>query len=368
MKKIFFLSVFLTFGLTAFSQVTVILAPPPPTELSLNNLFKIQVINNSQKTFQAVIEGNLSVGSSQLVYDVHYRQVEVKPGVNLFSFNNLQVERENYGSNEQTQKLRSTGLVPYGYYILCATLLDPLTNDQIAFNCVEQNFGPNTPPQLLSPSNEEEITTQNPLLVWIPPSPVQANETVLYDLKLVEILNNESPYDAIVRNPLLLFQKDIPSTSLLYAPGDYPLETGKTYAWQVMAKSGGSSLGETEVWSFKVVKTDSRPTPETPESGSYYKLKKTLDGGYAIAGEKLRFAYDNKYDSAALKYRITDLYGKEFTPKDIQPMRKSGDNRYELPLKKMKLKTGQYYMLEVFSSKNERQVMLFKYDKSFAKN
>jgi hypothetical protein len=343
------------------AQLNIPITPPNPEQLSAQTLFQFEVINHTQNVYHVDIEAQLSLSSSSPVYMVHYRNLEIQPGITEYNFSNLHPEQESYGGNTQAQTFQSTGLVPYGGYVICINATDLQTGDNIGNNCLEQTFGPHTPPALLSPDDEAEVETLTPLLSWIPPSPLQPDMNLTYDLKLVEIQGSQSSYEAIERNPPIFYQSGIATNMLQYAAGSYPLEYGKSYAWQVRAKSGDYDLGETEVWRFKPVspQTDSL-SPKEPEAG-YLKLKPTLDGSYSPIAENLKFEFRNDYRQGVLKYRITDLNGKEFTP-DFGLQSAEGINHFSIPLKsKADLKNNTIYLLEVYTQKNERKVLMFRY-------
>lgn len=346
--------------------MSIQLTAPASSQPMMNDLFKFEVINTGQQSRQVQIDATLTLSNTSPVYSARYRVTELRPGMNMFSYSNLQLASESYGSVSQATTLKSSGLVAFGNYVICVTVSDPSTTDVLANNCVEQQFGPNSPPELLSPENEAEVETKNPLLTWLPPSPIQPNENVTYELRLVEVLAGQSPADALNRNPLLLDQSNISMNSLQYPISAAPLAYDKQYAWQITAHNDNYNLGTTEAWRFRIRKeSQQKKDSDETDNGTYSRLRPSLDGSYSIVPETLRFVYNNAYTPGDLKYKISDLNGKDLTPKDVVLHANSGENTFAIPLKKLSgFKSKNYYILEVYNAKNQRGVLMFKYFRS----
>jgi hypothetical protein len=362
-RSILFLMLFAS--LSAQAQVSIQLIPPASSQPMMNDLFKFELINTGQER-QVQIEATLTLSNSSLVYSAKYRVTGIRSGANMFSYSNLQLASESYGSVSQATTLKTSGLVAFGNYVICITVSDPSTTDVLSNNCVEQQFGPNSPPVLLSPDDNAEVETTTPLLSWLPPSPIQPNENVTYELKLAEIMAGQSPADALNRNPLLLDKSNISMNSFQYPVNAAPLAFDKQYAWQIIARNDNYNLGATEIWRFKIREENKqKKDSDEADNGTYSKLRPSLDGSYSIVPETLRFVYNNQYTPTDLKYKISDLNGKDLTPKDIVLHANSGENTFAIPLKKLsEFKSKNYYILEVYNAKNQRTVLMFKYFRS----
>ncbi len=141
-------------------------------------------------------------------------------------------------------ELQQNGLPP-GQYQICIRVRrangefvsgeDPFgCSNYFSINAVE-------PPQLINPICGDEITTGNNNIVfsWTTPPGVFPT-TMEYTLKMVELLPNQDPNQAFLSStvPAFLERSVFTQTSILYGPTDPPLEAGKSYAWQVIAKEG----------------------------------------------------------------------------------------------------------------------------------
>lgn len=101
------------------------------------------------------------------------------------------------------------------------------------------------PPTLIYPSNGQLIQEAFPSLSWTKAYP--ANLPVVYEIKIVEILPNQSPESAILSNPEWYFNDNL-SRNLLMYPSTAPLlQTGRKYAWQVVAKHTNKTESGNEV-------------------------------------------------------------------------------------------------------------------------
>mgnify|MGYP001589893160 CR=1 FL=1 len=91
-------------------------------------------------------------------------------------------------------------------------------------------------PVLISPANGETIPEgQMPTFTWLPPKPTQPG--VKYTLRIVEVLGNQLPAEAIKKNAVWFEKKDIPTTTFTYPSSERQFEEGKSYAWSI--ESGG---------------------------------------------------------------------------------------------------------------------------------
>ena len=175
--------------------------------------------------------------------------------------------------------------LPAGNYTLCFRLYsndyEPITDDNPA-GCTTFNILPPRavePPQLISPVCGNEITTGNNNIVfsWTIP-PRSDPSTTDYTLKIIELLPNQDPNQAFLSSTVpAFFEKNVQmQNSILYGPTDPPLESGKRYAWQVIAKNDEFNTafendGRSEVcwftWkpnTFTFVPLETKPVDDKP--------------------------------------------------------------------------------------------------------
>ncbi|TVQ04105.1 MAG: hypothetical protein EA359_07545 [Balneolaceae bacterium] len=91
------------------------------------------------------------------------------------------------------------------------------------------------PPNLLTPVNNSGVFVQVPVFSWAP-AIVPPGVTVEYDVLIVELFDGQNPGDAILSNREHAFLSVINNTIFPYTGEFLPLEQGRTYAWQVIAR------------------------------------------------------------------------------------------------------------------------------------
>ena len=78
------------------------------------------------------------------------------------------------------------------------------------------------------------------------------DESIGYSIKVVEMLNGQSPENAIQENDVFGEKTNIKSTLLRYLETDKEFVQGKKYAWQVLVLKGGTLLAKSEVSVFEI--------------------------------------------------------------------------------------------------------------------
>ncbi len=153
-----------------------------------------------------------------------------------FDFQNL------ISSGIPLAQLQQNGLPP-GQYQICIRV----RNEDGEFVSGEEPLGCSNfftinavePPQLINPICGDSLTTgvNNIVFSWTTP-PGASPATVEYTMKIIELLPGQDPNQAFLASTVpSFFEKSVfTQTSILYGPTDPPLENGKSYAWQVIAK------------------------------------------------------------------------------------------------------------------------------------
>lgn len=109
------------------------------------------------------------------------------------------------------------------------------------------------PPILVTPPNEANVLIPVPVFTWTPVVAI-GGLVVEYEFLMVELLDGQNPEDALVSNPPHLEQTVLQNT-LPYTPDLFPLETGRKYAWQIIARDAAGQIpfsgnGRSEVYTF----------------------------------------------------------------------------------------------------------------------
>ncbi len=159
-----------------------------------------------------------------------------------------------------------SGRLPEGNYYICATVIDPQTeNVFIARRCVIFRVTDADPIKLLWPQdNYREPLAQYPEFSWTPVnSPVEY--TITYQFKLVELLDGQNPLQAIEANIPHFETSEVGKFLIRYPLSAQELVEGKRYAWRVQAVNqydlpATRNKGFSDVWTF----TFKRSAPIVP--------------------------------------------------------------------------------------------------------
>lgn len=255
------------------------------------------------------------------------------------------------------------GLLPAGTYQACYSVFvqNSHNGDLISEDCVPFSVSPVGPPLLNTPADQSILETYNPQFSWLPPSPVSIFGDLNYELLLTEVRPGQSAVEAVQQN---LPVYHLPSTKNLFA--NYPsstmsLDTGKLYAWTVIAKNGNAFAAQTDVWTFKL-KSDI--VKQEKQENTYIQLKKDLDGSVAAITGTVHFNYTNAVNDSEVFYDLMALESgnKILTSGQLKVI--PGDNMISLDIKrKWDLQSGKSYLLRVKNSRNEYFQVKFIYSK-----
>ncbi|HFE63375.1 MAG TPA: hypothetical protein ENK14_03030 [Caldithrix sp.] len=261
---------------SVYSQVTVVIHQPPPDQLKVEHLWKLDLINNTDSTFTVKLRGMVTETSEGLILEASSSEFKLPPGF-------MQITRPeeispidvSYANTKYKEIIIRTGSVPAGDYEACIYVLHAQSGAELGKDCIQQQVSHPTPPQLISPADGAQITEKFPVFTWLPPIPIPPGQQASYKLKIVEILTNQSPIDAMQSNPAYFEQEDITSTSFQYPISARALYVPKPpepydgfYAWQVTALVGGTEIGKSEVWSFKLPNLTGQITLVSPKEGA----------------------------------------------------------------------------------------------------
>jgi len=216
------------------------------------------------------------------------------------------------------------------------------------------------PPQLSYPANESVIDIQYPVLIWIPPRPIEGM-LVTYNLRLVEILKGQSLAEALLQNPPLLDLSGLSNTFLNYPVDATPLRADAHYAWQVSASSGGQSLGVTDMWSFTVKKDNDKKD----DNVEYPVATKVAKERFYLTDGVFHFVYNNTANETTLSYTIKSMTtAKQISGLPVIKL-KPGMNKLKVDLQQSgMLKSGTYYNLQIRDSRQQLYKITYYYTPS----
>jgi hypothetical protein len=151
------------------------------------------------------------------------------------------------------ERALQTGLIPEGEYEVCARVLS-LAGLQLAEACSYTTITSPDRPELIFPAPGHAVTGLQPAFQWTPVI-VPPALGVAYRVRIVELRDRQTPRTALETNIPHLDLEVAGAPMLVYPADGLPLETGRTYVWQVEAlDAGGGQLApgglRSEVWAF----------------------------------------------------------------------------------------------------------------------
>ncbi|NOX18113.1 MAG: hypothetical protein GXO87_07515, partial [Chlorobi bacterium] len=180
---------------------------------------------------------------------------EFGPTMRVFTFQDV-VDWGSVSVNSQVDRLiKQTGMFPEGEYEVCIQTLAPSGN-MLTESCASFEIIQPDPPQLISPADEEVLSTVQPTFLWnqviVPPV-----ITDIYLLTIVEVLDGQTKFRAMQSNIPVLEEKLTRINTYTYSLNAYPLEMNKTYAWRVTAidEEGtpiAKNAGKSDIWQFSL--------------------------------------------------------------------------------------------------------------------
>lgn len=273
----------------------------------------------------------------------------VPTGATVVSVNSLEPIVYNYNSPIVVDRTPN-GPLPAGKYQVCYQLLRTSgeTEGIVAEDCDEVAVEPLSPPLLTSPEDDSVVTVTQPNFTWTPPAPVSMFSDLSYDVIISEVNEGQSVSDAIEKNLPIQQAQGLRTPFLTYPLTGPQLDTGKTYAWQVVARNQQTYAAKSEVWSFRTLgKKDS--------VGINYSMYIVLDGhsgGVGLADSSMLFVKfvsgESVYSSAVT---IKDLRGNVLMTTSVKI--KQGDNYLNIPLDGNFQRKQKY--LVVFQDRNGKQ-------------
>lgn len=240
--------------------------------------------------------------------------------------------------------------IPLGAYTACYTLSRATgeTVEPVITECVRINITPLSPPLLTTPADKALLTTPYPQLSWIPPAPLNMFNELSYDLNIVEVLEGQSPMEAISNNTPFYSRNYLQVPYESYASSFAPLEKNKTYAWQVIARNGMNYAASTDVWTFSLA-GDS--TTSALGNVVYLEMSSSKQRqGHGVAKEGMVYvkyhSFEKEHDTVI---RLVNTEGKLL--QSITRKVAYGENFFRLKLDK-KFQAGQLYGVEIIDKNN----------------
>jgi hypothetical protein len=159
------------------------------------------------------------------------------------------IDIEKYTNNVE-ETLNKTGTLQSGIYTICLYAIDAGSNQILGSFCNDYEILNLTQPSLISPQDDGIIRDILPLFNWLPPVPLPHGRRITYEIKIVEILERQTAYYAMLSNPAWYRQSDITTTLFQYPLAARQLISGNRFAWSVNTFIDGIPVSESETWEF----------------------------------------------------------------------------------------------------------------------
>lgn len=242
----------------AQTEVSVQLFQPAPNQLKIADLWRIKLVNTTQNTYTVCLFGTLEeTAIGKLLVDATTARFTLPPGTKIVSGSEIQPIDANYYDDRYKQIFLRTGQAPAGEYRICVEVRLDCGAQVLGRDCKSARVQPLTPPILISPADQSTVEDRFPTFSWLPPAPLR-NQRPTYQLRIVEVLGRQTPYDAMGSNPSWFERANLGPTVLQYPISARPFVPGNRYAWMIKAFSDGFPMGESEIWWFTYAKTTGR--------------------------------------------------------------------------------------------------------------
>lgn len=353
----------ITYTASAQNNIIVNLGLLDGIEITPDNVFNYQVLNNSGRRIDALVRGALRYKNTTLRFSYTYRTT-LEVGVNMLSKEKVINPNWNFSDNEFRELFFNYKKLPQGTYEYCVELdlntIHAENHNEALFDaCIYQSVDDIFLINLIEPIDDAKIYETNPILSWVVNHPIASQ--LNYKLRLVELKEGQNNVAAIARNNPIYQEKNIMGYSKVYPVTGKPLQKYQPYVWTVDAYYKHILLGGAEPWRFTIIE-DTLFKEITPNQ-SYYEFENHIgDTRLDITGEiKLKYRTDINNDTLFL--RIVNDKGEEISFKDDHIPLKNGYNWFSVVLhKKVSLKHQGKYNLELRTKLNELFVIPFTYN------
>jgi hypothetical protein len=338
------------------AQVNINVQLPPAGLLQKEQLWNLLLVNNDNDVLDITLQLNLQDAvTGQVVFTATTGNLLLSKGVKMIKASDVQPISYTYNLPDFNRNY-----LPMGAYIACYQVINAGARKEaaIAEECMRIHNDPLSPPLLNSPSDKATVQTPYPQFTWIPPTPFEMFSTLTYDLLVTEVLEGQSPTEAIQYNTPIYTKSELTQTYESYASSFTKLDTGKIYAWQVVAKNGLNYAAKTEIWTFKVAPPSW--VKQLIEQTPFIKMKRdNLEKGIAPNGV-LKISYTNETADTSCMVQLKDISASNAAAISFEVKLNRGENLIQKDIQKLlHTKEGTIYEAFISNSRNETWRMLF---------
>ena len=303
------------------AQITIQLQQPPPFRFKVEHLWRA-TINNPGQPVNVYLFGTIERGSRRIL-DATTSVFLLPSGFKRVNAQELSpIDVEKY-SNEVEETLNKTGTLQSGTYNICLYVMDANTKQALGSFCNDYEILNLTQSELVSPLDKEVVRDIQPMFNWLPPVPLPHGSNITYELTVVEILERQTAYYAMLSNPSRFNQSSIITPLYQYPLASRQFIPGNRYAWNVKTFVDGILVSESETWEFTydVVTQNIEQTNDN--------IKKELEGEVGVSNydhsEKFYNINPPLYES---QYFASRDFENEFIKEKRSLLRKQSEHKF----------------------------------------
>jgi hypothetical protein len=359
-RFIFLCAVFTTACL--HGQVTLSLQVPPAGVMQKNQLWNMILVYTGDNPMNVYVGLSfLNAKDNRPLMTATTRPFLITKGARQLSATDIAPVHYNYLSSLFDVDRSPDGFLPIGNYKACYTvyknekdILAPMAED-----CIPVEVQPLSPPLLNTPADASAIETPYPQFTWLPVVPMNLFNNLNYDLLLVEVLPGQTKGDAIQKNLPLYNIGNNKTPYNNYPASNKSLDTGRVYAWRIVAKNEDEFVAQSEVWTFKVTR-ESKPKTD-PKNDSYVLLQNDLEGVYIIKENTLHIKYFSFEKAFETNVFFTDENGQNIHREKRAIIQ--GDNYLDFKING-RFQADKIYQVTLIGLDNKKHVLRFSISKN----
>ena len=286
---------------TGKAQLSVSVQEPPAGIVQKKQLWNLALIYTGNDPITVTIGLTLvDVTDNQPALTAYTRPLTISKGVKQLKASDIEPVDYQYFSPAFGRLIDA--FLPIGNYQACYTVYSngKIERQILSENCIAIEVQPLSPPQLTMPMDSAAIQQAWPQFSWLPPAPVTLFNDLNYDLLVTEVRSDQTPGAAIQENLPVYNMRRLTTLVNNYPSSAKRLDTGRVYAWRIIAKNGEAFAAQSDVWTFRV--TQEQPVKPAAFNGSYLEVKQ--GDGYTstvmVTDEMLGiryYSYDKSHES-----------------------------------------------------------------------
>lgn len=287
-------------GLVANGQINLTIMEPPSGIVTKAQLWNLNLGYTGTEPLTVYIGLNLfDVNDNHPVFTATTRTFILQKGVKQLKSAELMPIDYKFLSAAVNPAVVTGGFLPVGQYRACYSVIQTGRDFQpvLAEDCISLEIMPLSPPVLQFPADTSVLKEQMPTFSWLPPVPISLFSDLNYEIRITEVLFGQAPGMAITENLPVISKGRLLQPLYNYSNMSKSLDTGKVYAWQVIARNGDVFTAKSDVWTFRIGGPDK--LAEKLKGQVFYELKATGAGiNTAIITERQIGVSFYSYDKA----------------------------------------------------------------------